>query len=473
MRANILKSFFSSGLQAVSVQILGVIFLGIAAYYLSESDFGVISWVNALSMFIMSVLSFGMEQVVVRRIAASDTSDWSASAFFIHALVGSLIASIIIFIISDNCKDCKEGIRYLPLFFTAQCFLFLVVPLKQFLNAKHLFAPYGVIAFLSNIIKISSSIWLINKELLSVTYVAYILIATAAFELLLLLLYVKLKTGFSFSFKLKAYKKLIKESAPQYLSIIFDSSLSRLDWILLGIIGSYAATGGYSFAYRAYELARLPIVIIAPVILNIFARLFVTGKQLTQDKKNDIINIYRIEIFISVIIPLVLNIIWSPLLDEFFNYKYGTSNASEFLMLSVCIPLHFAINLMWTILFSAKKYKQVARITMIIAIINLILNLVLIPLYNGLGAAISYFVTTFVQLGLLYMLTAKHIIQLPLINMALLIICGMACYSLSLFTNMHFLAELLITTVLYIFLCFTLRLVTIGNFKTLFLYLKK
>ena len=172
MKKNILKSFFSSGLQAVAVQVLGVIFIAIVAKVLPTEKFGIISWANAVAMFVTTVLSFGMEQVVVRRIAASDTSGWAAAAFLFHNLIGSLLALAVIILLANVYADIDEAYVFLPLFFTAQALLFLVTPLKQFLNAKHMFTPYGVVAVFSNLCKIILSFWLITKSALSVGNVA-------------------------------------------------------------------------------------------------------------------------------------------------------------------------------------------------------------------------------------------------------------------------------------------------------------
>ena len=222
-----------------------------------------------------------------------------------------------------------------------------------------MFTPYGVVAVGSNLCKIILAILLIKTERLSVTTTGIVLLVCAAIELVSLLIYISTKTDFKMSFRFSAYKKLIKESMPQYLSAVFDSSLSRIDIILIGFIGaSFAATADYSIAYRAYEIARLPIVIIAPIILNIFARALASGNRIKQDTQHQINYLYTTEIFLAMLIPLVLNILWSPLLDMFFDNKYGSSNETMFLILSVCIPMHFFINLMWTICFSAKKYKE-------------------------------------------------------------------------------------------------------------------
>ncbi|MCB0698722.1 MAG: oligosaccharide flippase family protein [Chitinophagales bacterium] len=473
MKGKLLKSFFSSGLQAIALQVLGVVFLLIAAYYLDETEFGLINWANAVSALVVTVIGFGMEQVVVRRIAASSTSDWAAAAFFIHALVTSVVAWIIIYLLSGICTACPEGIRYLPLFFGAQCFLYLVLPLKQYLNAKHIFTPYGVIAVFSNLCKIALAFWLVNSGILSIEYVALVLIGCSALELVLLLLYVLNRTGFSFRFKYVAYQKLIKESLPQYLSIIFDSSLSRIDWILLGLITTYAATGGYSFAYRAYELARLPIVIIAPIILNAFARLLASGGRLEEGKQQEVRKLFSMLVFFSMLIPITINLIWSPLLDDLFTGKYGSSNETEMLILSLCIPLQFMINLMWTLTFSARKYKRIAAITMTVAVSNLLLNLVLIPFYGGLGAAGAYLFTTVIQGFLYYKTVARFVMKISLNVLVLFFAIAAMVYIGISFIEMHYILKVIVACVAYVAIALMTGKIGRSHFRMVLSYLKK
>lgn len=471
MKKKLLKSFFSSGLQAIAVQVLGVLFIAIAAKVLPKEDFGIIQTANAIAMFVTTILSFGMEQVVVRRIAASTSSDWAAAAFLFHNFIGSIVAFSIILLVAYIFPDPNSAIYYLPLFFAAQAVIFLVTPLKQFLNAKHMFTPYGVVAVLSNLCKIILAILLYKGDYLNITTAGSILLISATIELVSLLIYVRLKTSFKLKFRFIAYKKLLKESAPQYMATLFDSSLSRLDIILVGLIGTYVATAEYGFAYRAYEMARLPIVIVAPVILNIFARIM-SGK-LSDEQKTLVRDVYNVEIFAAMLIPIALNIIWSPLLNFMFDGKYGSANSIEFMLLSICIPLHFFINLMWTISFSAKKYKKIATVTMLSAVLNLLLNLCLIPYYGGLGAALAYLITTLFQAAAYYIVVNKHLIDIPLYTLFRFMAVGVAVYIAVSYLQLHFLFQLLLSIVLYTAICFMTKWIGVENFKHLKQSLKK
>lgn len=466
MRKGILKSFFSSGMQAIAVQVLGVLFIAVAAKEMPAESFGIIIWANAAAMFITTLLSFGMEQVVARRIASSNSSDWAAAAFLFHNFLGSIITFIIVGIVSYAFPKSIE-LRYLPLFFTAQALMFLVTPLKQYLNAKHRFAPYGIIAMVSNIVKITLALVLVSRGNLDIAMAGNILVVCALFELVALLVYVRLQTGFRLTFRTKAYKKLLAESAPQYMSVIFDSSLSRLDTILIGIIGTSAViTAEYGFAYRAYEVARLPIVIIAPIILNIFARMLAGNREINEEKQKLIELLYKMEMFGAMLIPLILNLVWAPVLDAFFDFKYGSANAPEFLLLSICIPLHFFTNLMWTIGFSARKYKRIATITMGSAVANLVLNLLLIPAYGGIGAAVAYLVTTLLQ-AVAYAMLINRIIPVSLVPMIKFFAVGCLAYISATYLGGAVLMQIAVAVGLYVAVGVALGWIKLTDFVVL------
>ncbi|MGN6397432.1 MAG: oligosaccharide flippase family protein [Mucilaginibacter sp.] len=461
---------FSSGLQALSVQVLGSIFFYIVSVYISKDDFGIISWTNAVSIFITTILGVGLEQVVIRRIAASQRSDWAAAAYFTHSFIGFGATFVFLLLVEKITGSKSELYNNLPWFFLAQGLIFTALPLKQFLNAKERFAPYGVISVISNIGKIAAALLLVKNGQLYLNTVLIILICTSAIELISLLVFVLTKTCFSFSFRFSAYARLVKESLAQYIAVIFDISLSRMDWILLGIMATGSVLADYSFAYRAYELARLPMLIIAPIILPRFSRLLSINNKVDIEYEIYIQSFNRSEQFLAAGIPLVLNIIWSPLLQIITKGKYGESNSAEFLILSVCIPLQFFINFLWSLAFGAKKYKSVSLITVACAVTNIFLNVALIPKFGGAGAATAFFATTILQAGLYFRLVRNEIIKLSLLPNVLFIAEAALCYLLTSMLHIHFLLQLTAAVALYLLIAVFTGLISkqhVRNFKYL------
>lgn len=452
------------------MQILGGIFFYFISVYISKDDFGIISWTNAVSIFITTILGFGLEQVVVRRIAASKRSDWAAAAYFVHSMAGFAVTFLFLILLNKISGSQRGLYTNLPWFFLAQGLIFLGLPLKQFLNAKERFTPFGVISLISNIGKIAAA-WLLKREgQLHIKSVLIILICTAAFELISLLIYILTRTGFNFKFRAGAYIKLLRESSAQYISVIFDISLSRMDWILLGIMTTSSVLADYSFAYRAYELARLPVLILAPIILPRFARLFSANSNIDTGYQQYIKSFNIVELFFAASISLVLNILWTPLIALITNGKYGESNSLEFLILSLCIPLQFFINLLWSLSFAAKKYRSVSFITVICAVTNICLNVILITKFSGLGAAIAFLVTSMLQAGLYYRLVRKEIMAVSLFPIIVFIGEAAASYLIASVIHVHFLLQLIIAITLYVLIALFTRQINkvhIYNFKHL------
>lgn len=434
------------------MQLLGGIFYYLISIYLSKADFGIFSWTNAVSVFITTLLGCGLEQVVVRRIAASGRSDWAAAAYFVHSATGFVIIFIFLLLFNKITHDTTGLCKNLPWFFLAQGLLFIALPFKQFLNAKERFTPFGVISVVSNTGKIVAAWLLVRGGVLNIHTVLFIMIVSGCFEFAGLLLYIFAKTGFNFRFRMSAYFKLLRESAAQYISVIFDSSLSRMDWILLGIMTGSSVLADYSFAYRAYELAKLPLLIIAPIILPRFAKLLALNNKIDAGYQNYIASFNVIELGFAAAIPLVLNIIWTPVLECMTSGKYGASNSLEFLILSLCIPVQFFINLLWSLSFGAKKYKSVSTITVLSAITNIILNIALITKFGGLGAALAFLATNMLQAGLYYRLVRKEILAVSLLPIILFVADAVLCYFLTSMLHIHYLLQLIIAVSLYLLL---------------------
>ena len=473
-KGRILNKLLSSGVQAIAVQVLGILFFYFISLYFSKDNFGIISLANAICMFITTLLSFGMEQVVVRRIAVSKTSDWAAAAYFFHALAGSVFSFLVILLLHFLLGN-SVALHYLPLFFTGQAVLFIASPLKQFLNARENFGPFGIIAITSGLGKIVAAIVLSRQADFEIATIAYIQIVAALFEIGCLLFYIlgNQSYNFKFKFKIAAYGKLIKEAGPQYVAVIFDSSLSRMDWIILGLITTNVITADYSFAYRAFEMARLPIAIIAPVILPQFARMFGNNNTIDSDKKGILEHIFIIEMFCAISFVLILNILWTPLISYITHDKYGESNSLQFLILSLCIPLHFLINLLWTLCFTGKKYRIVSTITIISAVSNLLLNLALIPFWGGLGAAVSFLLTSIVQATGYYIIVRKDFILLPIKNGIFLLAIAFTCFVFSGMLTGNTTLRLLIGLGAFVLLSVLLRQVGKMHINTLRMLVKR
>jgi O-antigen/teichoic acid export membrane protein len=221
-----------------------------------------------------------------------------------------------------------------------------------------------------------------------------------------------------------------------------------MDWLLLGFMASKTVLADYSFAYRAYELSRLPMLVIAPVILPRLSRLM--ALKPSNQLQEQVNSFNTVELLLAMLLPLVLNILWTPVVGMITGGKYGAANATEFLILSLCIPLQFFINLLWSLSFSVKKYKAVSSVTVICATTNIALNLILIPLLNGIGSAVAFLITNILQAVLYYRLVNENIMHISLRPFVILLPAALAGWFITASINIHFLFRLLLGVVFYL-----------------------
>ncbi len=471
--SKLFRKFFSAGVQAFAVQFLGILFFYITSICLSKNDFGIISWANAVSVTITTLLSFGLEQVVVRRIAASRSSYWAAAAYLLHSLVFSLLSLAVLGILYYFMGGASLRMAVLPWFFLVQALVFIGTPLKQFLNAQERFTPYAIIAFCSNLLKLIAGIVWVRFFDFSIHSVLWILGVGAFAELAALLLYITRTAAFSFRVRMSAYRKLLREALPQYIAVMFDTSLARIDWILIGILCDNIATANYSFSYRAFEVAKLPIVIIGTILLPRFSRLLQKEGSLETAQKITINQVLQIEVLLASFMMLALNIVWSPWVDALTHNKYGAGSAVTFLLLSLCIPLQFAINLMWMLCFSLRKYKAVAQSTMITALVNLIANLILIPLWKETGAAVAFLLATIIQTSLYLFYLKKYSVPLSVMPIVAFILVALLLLMAFRFAGIPWIWQLVISLAVFLTCFWVQKTRHIYDLKALQVFLRQ
>jgi O-antigen/teichoic acid export membrane protein len=249
-------------------------------------------------------------------------------------------------------------------------------------------------------------------------------------------------------------------------------ALNRVDWILLGLLTTNAITADYSFAYRASELSKLPILTLGPILLVKYSKLFANGR-LSGVKQDETRRMLTAELFIAVLIILVLNTLWIPAVGYITHQKYGASNALMFGLLSACLPFHFFINIMWTLCFAAKKYIQITKIAMLTAFVNLALNAALIPMYHGEGAGLAYLLSIIFQAFLYYRIVNAQIMGFSLIPLFLLSFAGVASFAIATFATDSIGIKLMISVSLFVVIALLTKQVRKSDIAVLKGYLKK
>lgn len=408
MSRKFIRDISANSFQIIINQICGLAIFYVLSVYFSKNDFGEINWSLAILLTVFSILSFGIDQLMVKKIAAKENPELILSVYQFHVIItgiGFYAFMLLAYFIFPPLFLKHE----LLLFFgIGKLMIFFASPLKQLANGLEKFKALFFMSICSNVVKgIALTILAIFSHL-DLRLVVLIFIFSDLAEWLLSILITKkyLKISFSIKWNKSFYFSLLKESLPQAGVVIFTSAIARFDWIFLGILASNIALANYSFAFKVFEVATLPLLVIAPVLIPRFTRIFHHKEKNHSEKIDDLFVLLKLEIIIASLVALLLNILWIPVIDFITNGKYGMVNRYTILILSASMPFIYINNFLWTINFSQGKLKMIFYVFFITFLINLAGNIFLIPYFSAEGAAVAYLMSIAAQSGLFWIKTS-------------------------------------------------------------------
>jgi len=186
------------------------------------------------------------------------------------------------------------------------------------------------------------------------------------------------------------WKKFLKMSWPIALVGVFATIYSQIDSVMMGYWGQIIETGWYNAAYRLVRMVMIPATLVGASFFPALSKTFKESKKEEFQKIGD----YQMQIIIFFAIPVTVGgVVLAP---KIVDWIYGQTYSSAILAFQILIVMAgfaFFSNLFNSILIAAKKQKNLSIIIFSGAVLNVILNILLIPRYTLYGAAISTLIT--------------------------------------------------------------------------------
>jgi len=190
---------------------------------------------------------------------------------------------------------------------------------------------------------------------------------------------------FSWKFDFKLAKSLLSDSWPLLLSAIAMSIYLRIDQIMIGQMMSMTDVGLYAVAVKFSEFGNF---IPGVLITSLLPAIILSKKVGTELFVSRFKKLYGVLFIASVGIAVVLTIFSEPIV----NLLYGSSYAPASLILRIyvwsIIPMFISVALAQYLVIEKLTIFSLYT-TLVGAVSNIILNLILIPQYGLVGAAIS------------------------------------------------------------------------------------
>jgi O-antigen/teichoic acid export membrane protein len=465
MKKRLIQNLSANTLQLVINQSFGVLMFYVLSVNLDKDSFGLINLALTVVFTAFNILSFGIDQTVVKKVANGDDARSVLSIYIFHVVFtgiffyGMLLLGKLFFT--------GDALLYRLILFigAGKLMLFFSTPLKQVSGGMERFKLQAYMLVVSNIVRGCALVVLAVTHLLSITGIMWVFIAGDTLEFLVTVYLFKTYIGISITprWNKAAYGLLVRQSLPQVGVVLITSALARFDWLFIGFMVSAIKLAEYSFAYKVFEISTLPLLAIAPLLIPRFTQLFKDESYTGNNLKL----LMRAEMIIATFTGLLLNMCWNPLIDHITGGKYGAVNSNTIFILSLCLPFIYIMNFFWTIYFVQNRLKMILQVFLVTFGVNVIGDLLLIPFFKNEGAAIAFLASCIIQ-AILF--SSKN--KISELDGSLLILlkcttCALISGFLAKFLFQNFWLALLVSVVFYFLSLFLTRQIRIADYRDL------
>jgi O-antigen/teichoic acid export membrane protein len=391
LKNKLLKETFWSFLSKGSAFVLFLVFNVFLSRTLGVENFG--KWSFYFSIIsIISVLSyFGINNASNKFIAQFNKTifikDVINSSIKIRFFI-SLIFSVVFLIFSQIILINYGNLEMKRFFLCATPFIFLsgfVEYLKSVFSGLHrikfnfiiTILEYGFkLIFILFLVILSTKLWVVMGSLVLSLFITSLI----GLYLLYNFFYNSLKqTGKDFK------KKILQYSYPLLIISLGSLALTEIDTVMIGLLSSSYEVGVYAIAKQI--ILKLPHISFAIALgtMPIFAKITEENKEELKKKFLKIIKINALIFTIVCVLLVFLSPFFIPLI---FGVAYKASVLPLQILSIYLFFLASSIILNNFLDYSGKAKKRAIHMSITLCF-NVLLNLILIPKYGSVGAAIS------------------------------------------------------------------------------------
>jgi O-antigen/teichoic acid export membrane protein len=364
--------------------------------YLGPERFGVLSYALSFVGLFTAISALGLDGVVVRNLVEKpEQKDVILGAAFFLKILGALIMWLsILMVIPFTNNDYSTNILVAIIAFSA---IFQSLNVIDFFNQATVQARYTVKAQLLQLIVSSTLQIVFVLKSAPLIWFAWVYVFDAAILALGLLVGYELRNKKLFKWRLSFVeaRKLMADSWPLVFAGVVVSVYMKIDQVMIKEMLDTQAVGYYAAAVKLSEAWYF-------IPMAICSSLF---PAVVEAKNNDqqlfikrIKLLYFTVFWLAFVVALPVTFISPWIIDSFYGNTFEQS--ADVLRIHIWAGLFVALGVAsssW--LLSENLQKLSLYRTLIGSIINIGLNIILIPLYGIEGAAlatlISYAVATF------------------------------------------------------------------------------
>ncbi|MBI2559331.1 flippase [Candidatus Woesearchaeota archaeon] len=386
------------------------------ARYLGNVGLGKYSFIFAF-VGIFSIMSdLGTTVYMTREIARnkSVTKEYLGKVFVLKVMASSLsvLMPLIFIMFTTQTSEIKAGVLLACI---AIFFNYMAFPFRAVVNAYEVQQYQSIYSFVERLTAFALGVFVLSRGY-GLMGLLFALVASNIVSWIVLYALVSRKiSALTPKIDFKFINFLLKESFPFWFTTIFMTIYFKIDTVMLSFMKGYAATGWYNASYKIIDtLSFLPFVVVTAI--------FPAMSKFHRDSKLLLKILYEKSFYYMAILALPLGLGATLLADRiiWFVYKQEFANSIVVLQILIWALVFIFVNyLMGYLLNSIEKQKLFTLTTGLCAVLNIALNLFLIPLYSFIGASVATVITELFNFSMLYYFTSKNGLKIDILRIIL------------------------------------------------------
>lgn len=411
VRQTVIKNTFWLVFAEIISRFLEFILIVYIIRILGVTEFGKFTFALALVGIFIVIFDLGISDITTRDLANDKNTEKDYATIFSLKITLSIMALILILIVSFFItKDpvIRFIIWILGIFVLTNDLFYMIY---SFLRARQKMEFEAGAKILRSLI-LTLFVFLTLFRVPSIENVSYGYLFANVLTLVLILLFFHFKIhSLKLNFNINIWKNFLKISWPLGLAAIFGAIFLNIDSVIMGYFNQITQVGYYNAARRLVAVLIIPATLVSMSFYPILSKLFKESKEKLLMAWN-----FYMELMIISAIPLVVG--GSVLAPQIINFIYGGSFNVSILVLKILIfiaGINFLCYPYIIMLIVAGQQKKNLLVSLIVATVNVSLNLILIPRYSLYGAAVACIIT-YIVFFISLVGFAKYFMPIPIFN---------------------------------------------------------
>lgn len=362
----------------------------LTARYMGPTNYGFINYAASLTAFVIPIMNLGFSNVLVQELVNSpDQEGKIIGTATTLSVISSLfcMAGLSIFTFT---VDAGEKIANITVVLYSILLVFQAFELIQYWFQYKLLSKYTAIASV-----VAYAMVFVYKVILIVNHASVYLFAVSnaldyfLIALILIVIYM-CQGGQRFSFSWDTAKKMLNNSKHYIVSSMMVTVLSQTDKIMLKQMMDETTVGYYSAAVQCASVSSFVFV----AIIDSFRPIILGYKKQddVQRYEGSISSLYGIIIYCALLQCVLITLLVDPIVMILYGAQYTeTKDVLPVVVWFTTFSYMGSVRNIWILAEHKQKYLWILNFGG--AILNIVLNFLLIPLIGSLGAAIASVVT--------------------------------------------------------------------------------